>query len=1021
MPSIQQTLSRLKPSSNLISALLITFVLMVGLMVINSHISRWVLSYWLEKQGAEVVIEDLRLDLWGGSLEIDNLGAVNSQGQKLKLTKLKVQWGYRMLWDKVVQVNTVTVDSLNVDIVGDKFEVQQIGPIDLVKLLASDEPTVTPESQREPSQWQVKLGPVKLNNLKVCYNDLSYQYADLALPLDYSVKDSLANQKIANCVSWKKLSLDTQLALNGPQKVRLNGQVNIGGLTVKDRADHNWLVLDELAVNRFDLAGQQLGWQSLKVNNLQLFADTKVAEMALVGAGVNEFSLDKLAFELNEQRFAFDLLAFNQLWLSQRGSSDKSHHKVIVDKLNLAAVQGTNQADEPSAELIELAVKGVKLSTIGANANSNSHIAVEQLNVASLKVGKSGADITQLAVGGVQLTAVDSDKNTHSQVIVKQLAVGTVNSDFVQAAVSDVAIDGIDVKHIATSDDKQTRVLISQLAVNTLAGSAQAVKANTIKLDGATVKQQYQKQDEHPLADVEQLTLAELEVNLKDTQATINQLMLGQTNLWQKASDSQYHRAVSLGQLDVDKAILSEQQQQLAGITLSNLGLLSDFASKKDLQSPLVSLAKLTVDDVTAGEAITVGEVILSGFDGLLTYEPKSGVNLANWLYADETAGDEKSIESSPTKSKPSKAISIKRLALIDEANLTVVDNTLDTPQTHHLSKLHVDIKPLVLTPTSPPPAAAIDFSAQIEQSGLLSLKGTVQPAAQALSMDLAGQLKHLATPHYSAYSAKHIGYRIDQGQLGIDYTIKIDNNQIDSQFEVLLRKFELAKLQQHEKSPDNSELGIPLPLALDLLRDSDDNIELSIPIKGDLNEPNFSIAGIISTVTFKALKTAVLYSYSPLSVLSIAGGLVDLATALRFKSVEFTVGATTLDANGQAQLDKVGSVLGKKAKIDLVLCANASLLDLPPEVTPPVDEKAAKNVTVTKWDENTVNKAVKVTLDSLNDEQRKGLLAIADQRQQATKAYLTQQHKIAGHRLLLCNVKFKNKADAKPEVAISL
>ncbi len=67
--------------------------------------------------------------------------------------------------------------------------------------------------------------------------------------------------------------------------------------------------------------------------------------------------------------------------------------------------------------------------------------------------------------------------------------------------------------------------------------------------------------------------------------------------------------------------------------------------------------------------------------------------------------------------------------------------------------------------------------------------------------------------------------------QLNVVYDFKLKDNRVDSNLKSLLEKFNLAELQKHEEHELNAELGIPLPMALDLLRDSDDNIELEVPV----------------------------------------------------------------------------------------------------------------------------------------------------------------------------------------------
>lgn len=1060
----------------LTTGLLVVFITMVTLVVINSHLTRWFLLYWFEKQGAEVTVEDLKLNLWDSQLEINTLTASNEKNQQLNIKHLKVDWRWQPLFSKVVQVDTVTVQSMQLDIVGDKLKPQSIGPIDLAQWLSPDD--TTPSVKPEPSDWQIKLGAVELADFNVCYRDLTYQYADMAMP----VKD--ATQRIDNCIVWQQLALNSWLTLNGPDgpnTVALNGDIKIKAFKVKNKSGSDWFELDVLNLQTIAFVGDKLGWQALELNNLQLFAPDKQQLPAYVGAGFSRLTTGKLEIDLSHQQLDLSLLGLDTLWLTQQGVDDKSQHKVNVASVTLASLVG----GEPKVDIGQLVVIDVDIDSVNAEGQAHSQGSVKKLTFDTLAGSLAGADIWGLSIDGVngqhtdtvaklditagigqlavnrlngskdkltlgqfqlhqvEVSHTDKHKDLDASAKVAKLTADTIDGSLQGGIVTQLMIDGIEAKHQA--EDIQTLATVKKLAMQDIQGSKTDGRVRQLAVDGSSVKQRKGKEGVFPLVDVDQLTTADLSLNLTDLQATIEQFAVAGISLWQKASDNQYHPAVKLAQLSVAQATVDKLRQQLTGISLSRLGLLPDLSKNQPTAAtaattPLLSLAKLQVDTVTAADSIAVGEVVASGFDGLLSVHPEAGLNLANWFYVSKDneaakANTEANTEGSTeerTKDEPtgkSKVITVKRLALTQSANLTVIDHTLDKPQTHRLSKLNFELGYLALgnsvlgnsalgnlalgnsvVKEGAIIPATVEFSAQIEQSGLLSGKGTFSPEPDALFVDLAGKLAHLGTTHYSDYSARHIGYRIDQGQLNIDFAIKVDNNQLDSQLELLLKKFELAKLQQHEKSVTNAELGVPLPLALNLLRDSDDNIELSIPIKGDLNKPDFSLSSVITLVTFKALKTAVLYNYSPLSVLSLAGGLLDLATALRFKSVAFANADVSLNADAKAQLDKVGKVLGDKARVDLVLCANLSLLDHPLIPVTTENDKGEKVV---------VNQMVE--LSAVSETQRQLLTELANNRQQAAKAYLVEQHHIAEHRLLLCNVKFSAKADAKPVVAISL
>lgn len=252
---------------------------------------------------------------------------------------------------------------------------------------------------------------------------------------------------------------------------------------------------------------------------------------------------------------------------------------------------------------------------------------------------------------------------------------------------------------------------------------------------------------------------------------------------------------------------------------------------------------------------------------------------------------------------------------------MAISENTTGTLLQHTLSDIEVKVRDVALnSKQSQTQNILVDLSATLNQTGKLSATGNVNPDKDALKVDIDGKIKHLNLTEFSAYSAQHTGYRVDQGQLNSDISVKIDKNKIDSNFDLLLNKFDLSQLQQHEKNQAHKELGIPLATALNLLKDSDNNIALSIPISGDVDNPQFSAADVISTVSLKAIKSAVLLTYSPLGFVTIASGVVDLATAMRFKPITFTPQQITLTDEHQKRLAQTAKVLTDKPQVSLVL-----------------------------------------------------------------------------------------------------
>ena len=57
----------------------------------------------------------------------------------------------------------------------------------------------------------------------------------------------------------------------------------------------------------------------------------------------------------------------------------------------------------------------------------------------------------------------------------------------------------------------------------------------------------------------------------------------------------------------------------------------------------------------------------------------------------------------------------------------------------------------------------------------------------------------------------------------------------------IILRDFELG-----EKVPHPDAMSLPLGLAVALLKDVDGNIDIDLPVRGNIDDPEFSYGGVV-------------------------------------------------------------------------------------------------------------------------------------------------------------------------------
>ena len=99
--------------------------------------------------------------------------------------------------------------------------------------------------------------------------------------------------------------------------------------------------------------------------------------------------------------------------------------------------------------------------------------------------------------------------------------------------------------------------------------------------------------------------------------------------------------------------------------------------------------------------------------------------------------------------------------------------------------------------------------------------------------MDLTVSFKNIELPRFSVYTGKYLGREIEKGKLILDLHYNIDNDKLHSSNRVLFDQLTLGKTVESEDAT-----SLPLDLALSLLKDPDGQINLDLPVDGDISDP---------------------------------------------------------------------------------------------------------------------------------------------------------------------------------------
>lgn len=251
----------------------------------------------------------------------------------------------------------------------------------------------------------------------------------------------------------------------------------------------------------------------------------------------------------------------------------------------------------------------------------------------------------------------------------------------------------------------------------------------------------------------------------------------------------------------------------------------------------------------------------------------------------------------------------IKKLLTLEKFNLGSLNNQSKNHKTDFEVKISVD-----------------EFS-HIESSGQVS------PFADKLSLHAKTQINGLSLLDFSPLVEKHSGYQITSGQVSAKMDSKVTNDKLDLENQLTLYKFQLKSADQQKTSEFDQNFQVPLELGLSLLKDKKDNIELKLPIKGDLQDPNFKGADIIATALNgalgKATRAYLLVALQPFGAFALAGEFaLDQLSAVRLQPIEFQAGQTELNPEMLRYLTKVSELLKNRSGVQIKLCGGANQQD---------------------------------------------------------------------------------------------
>jgi hypothetical protein len=204
-----------------------------------------------------------------------------------------------------------------------------------------------------------------------------------------------------------------------------------------------------------------------------------------------------------------------------------------------------------------------------------------------------------------------------------------------------------------------------------------------------------------------------------------------------------------------------------------------------------------------------------------------------------------------------------------------------------------------------------VELKGMYENYAPLEITGKINPLREDRYIQIKASFREMDLTALNPYSGRYAGYVIEKGKLSFQLEYLIVKNKLDAKNTVFLDQLAFG---DKVDSPDATKL--PVKLGVALLKDRKGAINLDIPVSGEINDPQFSLGGLITKVIVNLLVKA---ATSPFALLgAVFGGGEQLSYA------EFDYGAATLTPETGKKLDIIIKALSERPGLKLDIIGHA-------------------------------------------------------------------------------------------------
>ena len=796
-------------------------------------------------------------------------------------------------------------------------------------------------------------GDIKLNPLKIEGNVSIKDFSIKPVAISFIDNDTL---NLKNAI----INLKINYALNTDENAtRINlkdGFLNVKGLSLDEGA--NELSLGELELPKFDLV-------------------SKITDKTEAALNLSAINLNDISFK---NAIAASLKSLNLSDISLLANLNEKSELNATAKLKSVGANAL-KIDEADRNLANL--KDINASNLNLNlANNKTALTLEKIALNGINAPLSKSASANVASAGVTNTnfTMDGNKSLASldELNVKNIELKAKNKDI--ASVADVAIKSISFDllkmalNIASVDVNKPK-FTSELNDNGLSAvselgfgeqSAKATKAakHTKKVEKKVENKSASKSKENEFKfDIKNISVNNADIALthlfegEKIAHKFDNLFVKVANLssdFSKPFDAKVAMKSSQKlNLDVESKIKIEPLDVSAKIKLNDTNLPKYFAYAKPFleaelaSGQLESSAEISyAKDIKADAKVSIKDIRLNGkkAEKLVAFKSLdlekisfakndlaiSGVSLNSPFIKAHLSKERKFNLSQIVKEDKNKAkteakpetkkvaskkedelkFSVKNFSL-KNGEVDFSDASLFMPFATTISKLNGK-----LTDIDKKRPSSGEFQGVVGKNGFAQITAKLFPFELKQNTDIKLDFKDIDLTDITPYSGQFVGYKIKKGKLNLNLNYSVVDSKLNGSNFINFDSLTLG-----EKVESKDAVNLPLSLAISILSDQNNQINIDLPVEGNLDDPDFKYGGVIWAAVKKLFADITL---APFRFLGNALGLgsKDLS------SIDFLAGSSELISSEAPKIADFIKLTGSKPKMKLSITPTYSKLD---------------------------------------------------------------------------------------------